>query len=276
MRLYLILFTVIAGFSACSKSSDYIVKQPDPTNPSVTGPVLTQMIQIDRGDSAVTTMSYDKEGRLAGEETSRKAIDQNGALRTYIQRSLYKRDEQGRVIQMILSTEAPGVPAYSEIYDHFYTGATSRQLSHTLRTYELSGSIVKDSTAYIYSASKISRIEHYQSEDDAAPRLLTYDELTYDARANIIKVVRSEDYAGSGTFQSYDIRADYDIKINPQFTQDDVFITQLNKYKSPNNLTKVSYGPESAVIKYEYRTDGRPVRSVVPATSLETVYVYSY
>jgi len=277
----LILFAVIAGSTACTKSSDFIARQPggpitDPSNPTSNGPVLTQLIQVDRGDSAVTTMLYDKESRLVGEETQRKAFDMNGTLRTYTQRYTYTRDNIGRITKVVLSSQSAGVEDYTETYDHFYTADGVKTLSHTLRTYELSGSMVTDSTAYIYAGARVSKVELHRIEAGSPAQKLTFDEYSYDGIGNITRVIHSEDYAGTGSFQSFQIKLDYDTKINPQFADDDVFITQLNKYTSPNNLTKITYGPESAIMQYQYRPDGRPSKSVVKATEVETIYVYSY
>jgi len=263
LLLYPVIFLVL--ISSCKKDDA-------PASKNLLDKVVTKV----GADSTVTTYSYDAQNRFVRESTNDPVNNETSSVNLI-------RDNNGRVTKLI--DEVIGSSSESTTTDFFYLSPSDARLRNGKTIYTDLGVILKDSIAYEYSGNQVTRTNHYYSENNGPYVMYDYYAYTYDSRNNVSSVKYYVLGSGGTNFELYaTITYTYDDKINPIYSKDDALMEYIgNQYVSPNNVTSLTYTDPSspadnftANVTYEYRSDGRPIKSTTTALGSSSVSTYSY
>jgi YD repeat-containing protein len=226
-------------------------------------------------DSTVTTYTYDAQNRFVKESTNDPVNNETTSL-------TLTRDNSGRVSKLV--DAVTGSSSESLTTDFFYLSTADAKLKNGKTIYTDVSGTYKDSAAFEYNGSQVTRTNHYYSQNNGPYVLGDYYVFTYDSRNNITSV-KYYRLASGGTFPLVGtITYTYDDKINPIYSKDDALIEYLiNQYVSPNNVTTLAYTDATSPadnftvnVAYEYRSDGRPTKSTLTVLGSSSVTTYSY
>lgn len=203
-------------------------------------------------DSIITQFSFNSDGLLT--EESFQIFDGTDISEGSI--SLI-RDDSGRVIRSIF------VDGFSqdEITNFQYNAS---KVKYGIRSFLIGGASVIDSVVYAHS-NKVSRTTSYITLPGASTELDQYFEYKYDSRGNLVEV-KNYLSGGSADFLFGTYTFEYDDKINPWYSNDDVLVDFNDRlYTSPNNVLKATYEYADPVYNsvrvytYQYNNDNRPL-----------------
>lgn len=255
-------------FISCQREVALITQDPlvpDSTN----GELLVRYAEVwNNADSLITTYEYNDEKLVIAENS----LSGSGYIH-------YDRNSRGKIVKI----ETWLTNADTAFTNVFYANEDSGKINYTLSYATHGGSKILDSSVYIYDNGKVIKILFYSFEADTA-FLGSYYTWNYDANGNILQLnsyTRNDD--GSYGFNiGYDF--EYDDKINPFFSHDDVrMVRSWYISSSPNNLTKQtnhygeppSHEDDYIALVYEYDADGKPYASARTGPAIAPAMVQS-
>jgi hypothetical protein len=231
--------------------------------------LLIKTIDDSPQGSIITEYKYDGTKKLVAENTTMT----NTVLGTRTSSFLFSRDSQGRIIKTAHKYDQP---VDNILYDTvitlvFYENASSTKIRYSKTATTANGITVYDSTLYSYNTTgKVVKTQHftYRSSDPpgTVQRLINWFNWEYNAVGNLVKMEQYSDQAGNGT-HSIDIAYlfEYDNKINPYYSGDDIRLESDWYSASPNNVIKQTVQVSQTREQYDnyisydqYDANGRP------------------
>lgn len=240
--------------------------------------LLDKVVTKEGADSAVTTYSYNSQNKLTGENTVDKINDQNTAR-------VIARDNLARITKVTDNESSPGTASSSTFTDYFYLSTTDTKLKNGLFTFPQGTVTIRDSSAYTYTGTNVTKTAHFWSTPTFPVTLIYYYDYKYDTKGNMIEFKSFQDNVpGSGNFVLQGTATfTYDDKINPLYSPDAALTEYVdNQYVSPNNVKGINYVAAdpannfSLGVTYEYRADGRPTKSTMTVFGFTSVSTYTY
>lgn len=219
--------------------------------------LLVKTIDESPQGSIITEYKYDASENLVFEHTtitSTSASPRTSSLTFF-------RDQQGRVIR---TAQKYDQPVENILYDTIitlvaYENAGSDKIRFTKTMTTANGITVNDSTLYLYNASgKVTQTKHYVYRSNDArgtlPRLANWFTWEFNAGGNLIKMEQYSDQAGTGTYQvAITYLFEYDNKVNPYYSGDDIRLETDWYSASPNNVVKQTVRVSQTFEQYENR-----------------------
>jgi len=240
---------------------------------------LISKIETSGLENSVAEFSYDDKNKLIRQNTTIKSIVGN-AINSYN----ITRDASGRVSRSVRDISGGGYAAQTHVTDFYYIGASDTKVKYGKRSFELSGVAILDSILFTYTNNKVTKTYHYYSFDSGHTYLdYLYTTYAYDGKGNIIGTVSYQD-AGNGFEAVQTLEFEYDDKVNPGNFKDDALIeTPISSFLSPNNPLKRSFSSPldpssnySVTIAYDYRSDGKPIKSTAVYLGANFSSIYTY
>lgn len=231
--------------------------------------MLIKTIDESSGGSITTEYKYDSNGKILSEYTTMT----NSSVGTRTSSIFFYRDGSGRIFK---TAQKYDQPVEHILYDTIitlvvYENGTSNRIKFSKTETTANGITVYDSVLYSYStAGKVVKTQHYlyRSTDmpGTLPRQVNWFSWEYSDAGNLLRMQQYSDHAGNGNFEldiSYTF--EYDNKVNPYYSGDDIRLEADWYSASPNNVIKqtvlISQTKEQYdnLISYDqYDVKGRP------------------
>jgi hypothetical protein len=204
--------------------------------------LLVKTFDESANGSITTEYKYDVSKKLVSERTSMT----NTSVGTRTSSLYFYRDGLGRIIKTAHKYDQPidNILYDTVVTSVIYETAISNKIVYSKTSTTANGITVYDSTRYAYNVDgKITRTEHFTYRQDdlptIPPRRSNYFNWQYDATGNLIKMEQYSDFSGSGVFQlEIAYLFEYDNKINPYYSGDDIRLESDWYSASPNNVIK--------------------------------------
>jgi YD repeat-containing protein len=231
--------------------------------------LLVKTIDESPGGSIITEYAYDQSSKLISERTTMT----NTSVGTRTSSMIFYRDPQGRIIKTAHKYDQP---VENILYDTVitlvhYENQNSTKILYTTAATTANGITVYDSTLYSYNASnKVIKTQHYtyrSNEPLGTPRKKSnWFSWDYNSVGNLIKMEQYSDPAGNGAYQvDITYTFEYDNKINPYYSGDDIRLEGDWYSASPNNVVKQTVHITQTREQYDnrisydqYDASGRP------------------
>ena len=234
-----------------------------------TSALLSKIVTKDMTDSIVENFTYNSQNKLIAYSVKGETVAEERD-----ERYAFERDSQGRIIKTTeLSTEDGGLTYDTTVTNVYYTGTSGTTISHTI---SVTNSTDIDSTAFVYTGGKISKITSYilgLSGYDASDESV----YTFDANSNVTNV-KFYDVSGGTPQLIHERKYTYDAKVSPLQLGADEGILAIEYFSGSNNLTRFEVvdnalgGLGNIVLAstMTYGTNNKPAQSTISATIMGT------
>lgn len=273
----------------CSTMMLSCEKEVSMTNQSGSGnsdvpELLIKTIDESPQGSIVTEYKYDHAKKLVSEQTTMFNISRGSKTSSI----LFFRDTQGRITKTAHKYDQP---VDNILYDTvitlvYYEDPVSRKIHHTTTATTANGITVYDSVRYLYSAlGKVVKTEHYTYRSNETRKKGNWFSWEFNSAGNLVKMEQYSDQTGTGIY-GVDITYlfDYDDKVNPYYSGDDIRLETDWYSASPNNVIKQTVQVAQTHERYEnlifydqHDIKGRPTLAThTPAFApvVKTTFVY--
>ncbi len=252
---FLLLFIFILIFSSCQKSVNVSngttgIDSTIDTGSTTNGALIQRItVNVAGGDSTIENFQYDANGFL------KKTWTNNDKPVNYL------RDTHKRIIKIYwLKNEND-----SSLTEVHYANEISTNIVYSISYYSSNPLVKIDSTVYTYTNNALAKAIIFSPNADTL-RATYYYNFQFDQKLNLVKLIGFSLDENNNTTLNIGYDLEYDSKINPFYSHDDLLFIYHWDMASPHNIIKQTnhyYTPgisdDYINYAYQYNTDNKPV-----------------